>query len=104
MSKGSSSVLDSLGGFRSSRELASPHWLSLRGSLDAPRGIFWPAAQGFCGPNRGLVGVALGAGVWNFVFVGHRGSNDRKSMGADKDIRDSGLDLGHVASDTLTTW
>ncbi len=71
--------------------------------LDAPRGIFRPAAQGLCGPNNGFVGVALGAGVWNFVFFGHCGSDDREGMGTDENVRDGCLDFGHVARDTLTT-
>ncbi len=75
----------------------------MRFLLDAPRGIFRPAAQGLCGPSRGFVGVALGTGVWNFVFFGHCGSDDREGMGTDENVRDGRLDFGHVARDALTT-
>ena len=48
--------------------------------------------------------MALGAGVWNFVFFGHCGTDDREGMGTDKNVRDGRLDFGHVARDALTTW
>ena len=47
--------------------------------------------------------MALGAGVWNFVFFGHCRSDDREGMGTDENVRDGGLDFGHVARDALTT-
>jgi len=61
-----------------------------------------PTQQFFGSPVRGLVGVAGGTWIRHLVLVSHRGSNELKSVRADKRARHAlGLDLGHVAGYTL---
>ena len=56
-------------------------------------------AKGIRGPGGGFVGVARGAGIGDFVFVGHGGRDERKGVGAHLHVRDGGFDFGHVAGD-----
>lgn len=58
-------------------------------------------AEGGGGPNRGFAGVALGAGVGDFISVGHNRSDNRKGVGAYVNAGEGGLNLGHVASDAV---
>src|SRR5260370_6478364 len=55
----------------------------LRRLVQSPGGALWPVAQGFGGPRGGLVGVAGGAGIWGFIFVGRGGGGGSKRIGGD---------------------
>ena len=48
------------------------------------------------GPGGGLVRVARGAWIGDFVFIRHHGRDERKRMRADIDVRDGHFDFRHV--------
>ena len=70
-------------------------------SFHSPRRIFGPVTHRFGGPGAGLIGMASGAGIWNFVFVGHGGIDEGEAVSADFRVGDGGFDLRHVAGDAL---
>src|ERR1700731_3016452 len=71
-------------------------WVSL---LQSPRRTLWPVAHGFGGPGGGFVGVAGGARVGDFVFVGHVRRDEGERVGADFHVGDGGGDFRHVTGD-----
>ena len=58
-------------------------------------------AHGIGRPRGGLVRVAGGARVGNFVFVRHRWSNESKCVRADEGAGNSDLDFRHVTGHAL---
>lgn len=69
--------------------------------VHAPRGSFWPVAEGLGGPGGGFVGMAGGARIGNFVFVGCGRRDEREGVSVNFYVRDGGFDLRHVAGDAL---
>jgi len=59
--------------------------------------------KGIRSPCGGLIGVAGGASVGNFVLIRHRGRDEREGVSADENARNRDLDLGHVACDAFAT-
>src|ERR1700751_2620480 len=74
----------------------------LHDSLHPPRRILRPATDGFRGPASGLVCMAIGTWVGDFVLVGHSGSYDGEGMGPDEYVGNGALNLGHMARDALS--
>ena len=56
-------------------------------------------AEGFSCPGCGSVFVTFGAGIRDFVFVGHVRGDEGESVGADFDVGEGGSNFGHVAGD-----
>src|ERR1700739_909898 len=65
--------------------------------VGAPGGALGPVKQNLSGPSGGFVGMAGGAGIGDFIFVGHGGSDEGKSVSANRDVGEGGFDFGHVA-------
>jgi hypothetical protein len=74
----------------------------LHSSLNPPWRTLRPVAESFGGPRGGLVGMAGGAGIGDFVFVGHGGVDEEESVSTNLGVGDSGLNPGHMAGDALT--
>ena len=71
-------------------------------SVHTPRRSLWPVLQGLRGPSRSFVRVAHRAGIRNFIFVGHRWSDEGKRMRSNFDVRDSSLNFRHMAGNATT--
>jgi hypothetical protein len=71
--------------------------------VETPGRALGPVAQGFGGPGGGFIRVTGRAGIWDFVLVCHGRGDEGKSVSANFDVGDSGLDLWHVAGDALAS-
>ena len=60
-------------------------------------------AHGFGGPGGGFVGVTGGAGIWDFVFIGHGWGDEGKGVGTDFSVSDGGGDFRHVAGNATAS-
>ncbi len=60
-------------------------------------------AKGVGGPGSGFVGVARGAGIGDFIFVGHRGRDEGKRVGPHLYIGYGCFDFWHVAGDAAAS-
>ena len=60
-------------------------------------------AHSFGGPGGGFIGVTGGAGIGNFVFVGHRWRDEGEGVGTDFGVGDGGGDFRHVAGDATAS-
>lgn len=47
--------------------------------------------------------MTLGAGVRDFVFIGHDRGDDGKGVGTDVDAGKSGLNFGHMAGNAIAS-
>ena len=71
--------------------------------VETPGRALRPVAQGFGGPGGGFIRVTGRAGIWDFVLVCHGRGDEGESVSANFDVRNSGLDLRHVAGDALAS-
>ena len=67
----------------------------------APGRTLWPLTHRFSSPGCRFIGVAARAGIGDFVFVGHRRSDEIESVRAHERAGDGDFDFGHVAGDAL---